>query len=210
MECGQKNLYRRGRTGKMQKSGWSVFGAVRNGGYCSCWCRQIRFCDAEILYADAWFWGRWNLYAYSSHFSLYSQFTPVTAVVKNAMFLPLSFSKIIFYTDSRALFEGLWQEWLDMKLYLMAKGTPLLEKGYKGVFESLPEEKQSILIGRKADFAIYIHQIFTLLILPIFHFTHNSHPLLLLQKMPFVLPECVPILSIDELREIEARVMQLA
>ena len=40
-----------------------------------------------------------------------------------------------------------------MKLYLMAKGTPLLEKGYKGVFESLPEEKQSILIGRKADFA---------------------------------------------------------
>lgn len=36
--------------------------------------------------------------------------------------------------------------------------------------------------------AIYIHQIFTLLILPIFHFTHNSHPLLLLQKMPFVLP----------------------
>ncbi len=57
------------------------------------------------------------------------------------------------YKDSRALFEGLWQEWLDMKLYLMAKGTPLLEKGYKGVFESLPEEKQSILIGRKADFA---------------------------------------------------------
>ena len=33
------------------------------------------------------------------------------------------------YTDSRALFEGLWQEWFDMKLYLMAKGTPLLEEG---------------------------------------------------------------------------------
>ena len=31
-------------------------------------------------------------FSYSSHFSLYSQFTPVTAVVKNAMFLPLSFS----------------------------------------------------------------------------------------------------------------------
>ena len=57
------------------------------------------------------------------------------------------------YTDSRALFEGLWQEWLDLKLHLMAKGTPFLEKGYKGAFESLPEEKQSILIGRKADFA---------------------------------------------------------
>ncbi len=35
----------------------------------------------------------------------------------------------------------------------MAKGTPLLKKGYKGVFESLPEEKQSILIGRRADLA---------------------------------------------------------
>ncbi len=37
-----------------------------------------------------------------------------------------------------------------MKLYRIAKGTPLLEKGYKGTFESLPEEKQPILIGRKA------------------------------------------------------------
>ncbi len=66
---------------------------------------------------------------------------------------PHGFEEDETYTDSRALFEGLWQEWLDMKLYLMAKGTPLLEKGYKGAFESLTEEKQSILIGRKADFA---------------------------------------------------------
>ena len=58
------------------------------------------------------------------------------------------------FTDSRELFEGLWQEWLDIKLYLMAKGTPLLEKGYKGIFESLSKEKQSEFIGRKADFAI--------------------------------------------------------
>ena len=40
-----------------------------------------------------------------------------------------------------------------MKLYLIAKGTPLIEKGYQGVFESLPKEKQSVIIGRKADFA---------------------------------------------------------
>ncbi len=38
----------------------------------------------------------------------------------------------------------------EYKLYLLAKGTPLLEKGYKGVFEGLPEEKQSELIMRKA------------------------------------------------------------
>ena len=57
------------------------------------------------------------------------------------------------FTDSVALFEELWEEWLNTKLYLIAKGTSLLEKGYKGVFESLPKEKQSELIVRKADFA---------------------------------------------------------
>ncbi len=40
-----------------------------------------------------------------------------------------------------------------MKLYLMARGTPLMEKGYKGVFESLSKEKQSEIIERKADYA---------------------------------------------------------
>ncbi|WP_330585327.1 hypothetical protein [Parablautia muri] len=42
---------------------------------------------------------------------------------------------------------------MNTKLYLLAKGTPLLEKGYKVVFESLSEEKQSELIVRKANFA---------------------------------------------------------
>ena len=66
---------------------------------------------------------------------------------------PHGFEEDATFTESRALFEALWQEWLDMKLYLMAKGTPLLEKGYKGAFESLPEEKQSELIVKKAGFA---------------------------------------------------------
>ena len=66
---------------------------------------------------------------------------------------PHGFEEDETFTDSKALFEGLWQEWLDMKLYLMAKGTPLMEQGYKGVFESLSKEKQSALIGRKTDFA---------------------------------------------------------
>ena len=63
---------------------------------------------------------------------------------------PHGFEEDETYTNSSALFEGLWQEWLDMKLYLIAKGTPLLEKGYKGVFESLSEEKQSELIVKKS------------------------------------------------------------
>ena len=67
---------------------------------------------------------------------------------------PHGFEEDTTFTDSRALFEGLWQEWLDMKLYLIAKDTPLLEKGYKSVFEGLSAEKQSALIGRKADFVL--------------------------------------------------------
>ena len=66
---------------------------------------------------------------------------------------PHGFEDAITYTDSVALFEGLWEEWLNTKLYLLAKGTALLENGYKGVFESLSEDKQSELIVRKADFA---------------------------------------------------------
>ena len=67
--------------------------------------------------------------------------------------LPHGFEDAITFTDSVELFEDLWEEWLNTKLYLLAKGTPLLEKGYKGVFEGLPEEKQSELIMRKATFA---------------------------------------------------------
>ena len=73
-------------------------------------------------------------------------------MLKNYM-PPNGFEEDATFTG-RALFEELWQEWFYMKLYLMAKGTPLMEQeGYKGVFESLTEEKRSELIGRKANFA---------------------------------------------------------
>jgi hypothetical protein len=51
------------------------------------------------------------------------------------------------------MFEDLWQEWIDTKLYLMAKGTPVLEEGYEGVFNSLTDEQQRELMEKKADFA---------------------------------------------------------
>ena len=66
---------------------------------------------------------------------------------------PHGFEEDATFTDSKVLFEGLWQEWLDMKLYFMAKGTSLMETGYKGIFESLSKEKQLELIGRKTYFA---------------------------------------------------------
>ena len=42
---------------------------------------------------------------------------------------------------------------MNTKLYLLAKSAPLLEKVYKGTFDSLSKEKQSELIVRKANFA---------------------------------------------------------
>ena len=66
---------------------------------------------------------------------------------------PHGFEDAVIFTDSRDMFEDLQQEWLNKKLYMLAKGTPLMESGYEGVFKSLTKEKQSELIERKADFA---------------------------------------------------------
>lgn len=66
---------------------------------------------------------------------------------------PYGFEEDETFTDSRTLFEELWEEWLHTKLYLMAKEMKLDDILYKEVFNSLPKEKQSELIGRKADFA---------------------------------------------------------
>ena len=66
---------------------------------------------------------------------------------------PHGFEDVVTYTDSKVMFEGLWQEWLDTKLYLIAKGTPLMESGYEGIFNSLTKEKQTELIERKVNYA---------------------------------------------------------
>lgn len=57
------------------------------------------------------------------------------------------------FTDSRELFEDLWQEWLNMQLYRLAEGTSLLEEGYDEAFKSLSKEKQNELMERKQHFA---------------------------------------------------------
>ncbi len=57
------------------------------------------------------------------------------------------------YTDSHSLFEGLWDEWLNRNLFLIAMEMQLDDIVGEEVFNTLPKEKQSELIGRKADFA---------------------------------------------------------
>jgi len=65
---------------------------------------------------------------------------------------PHGFEEDATFTDSRALFEELWQEWLHITLYLTAKEMKLDNIIYEEVFNNLSKEKQSAIIGRKADF----------------------------------------------------------
>ncbi|MDE7332016.1 MAG: hypothetical protein K2O16_07190 [Lachnospiraceae bacterium] len=67
--------------------------------------------------------------------------------------LSYGFEELDTYTDSHSLFEGLWDEWFNLKLFKLAKEMQLDEVLYDDIFNSLPKEKQSELIGRKDDFA---------------------------------------------------------
>ena len=59
----------------------------------------------------------------------------------------------ITFTDSRSMFENLWEEWFDTQLFLLAKGTPMAGMGYNEIFQCLPKETQEELMNRKARFA---------------------------------------------------------
>ena len=66
---------------------------------------------------------------------------------------PHGFEEDATFTDSRALFDALWQEWFNTTLYLTAKEMKLDDILYHEVFDCLSKEKQTVIIGRKADFA---------------------------------------------------------
>lgn len=49
---------------------------------------------------------------------------------------PQGFEDAITFTDSRSMFENLWEEWFDTQLFLLAKGTPMAGMGYNEIFHS--------------------------------------------------------------------------
>ena len=63
------------------------------------------------------------------------------------------FEELDTYTDSHSLFEGLWEEWLSLNVFLLAREMQLADVLYDDLFNNLPKEKQSELIGRKDYFA---------------------------------------------------------
>ena len=67
--------------------------------------------------------------------------------------LSYGFEELDTYTDSHSLFEGLWEEWFSLNVFLLAKEIQLDGVLYEDIFNNLPKEKQMELIGRKADFA---------------------------------------------------------
>ena len=63
------------------------------------------------------------------------------------------FEELDTYTDSHSLFEGLWEEWLSLNVFLIAREMQLDDILYEDLFNNLPKEKQSELIAKKDDFA---------------------------------------------------------
>ena len=63
------------------------------------------------------------------------------------------FEELDTYTDSHSLFEGLWEEWLSLNVFIIASEMRLEDVLYEDLFNILPKEKQLELIGRKDDFA---------------------------------------------------------
>lgn len=64
------------------------------------------------------------------------------------------FNKSVCFRDSNALFNALWQDWLNNQLFQIALETPsLMDLEYEDIFKSLPETKQQELMSRRRYFA---------------------------------------------------------
>jgi len=66
---------------------------------------------------------------------------------------PTGFENDYTFTDSKELFEDLWEEWLHTQIIISAQEMGISNIVYDDVFKRLPEEKQKELMGRKQAFA---------------------------------------------------------
>lgn len=62
------------------------------------------------------------------------------------------FHKMTTFTNSKDLFNNLWQEWWHEQVFTLAIGTPLLDLDYPDILKSLPKEKQEKIMCKKAYF----------------------------------------------------------
>lgn len=66
---------------------------------------------------------------------------------------PYGFDDVFTYTDSRELFDDLWNEWFNGRLLEYARDTPMMEFDYPDIFKCLPKDKQQELMDKKIVFA---------------------------------------------------------
>ena len=66
---------------------------------------------------------------------------------------PTGFENDFTFTDSREMFEDLWEEWLHTQIIVLAREMGVGDIDYDNFFKRLPEEKQNELMGRKQIFA---------------------------------------------------------
>lgn len=63
------------------------------------------------------------------------------------------FENDFIFTNSRDLFENLWQEWRDTMLIQRAMDTSMQGMDYDEIFDCLSEQEQKELSERKKNFA---------------------------------------------------------
>ena len=66
---------------------------------------------------------------------------------------PTGFENDFTFTDSRTMFDDLWEEWLHTQLIMLAREMGIEDIDYDDIFRQLPGEKQDELMGRKQHFA---------------------------------------------------------
>lgn len=66
---------------------------------------------------------------------------------------PYGFDDVFTYTDSRELFDDLWNEWFNGRLLEYARDTPMMEFDYPDIFKCLPKHKHKELMDKKIVFA---------------------------------------------------------
>ena len=67
---------------------------------------------------------------------------------------PYGFEILLTFTDSRKLFEDLWQSWFEEQILAQVEGTCLEELEYEEIFARLPEEKQNEIMSKKDWFEV--------------------------------------------------------
>ncbi len=63
------------------------------------------------------------------------------------------FENVKTYTESRKLFEDLWDEWLFIYVLKSVEGTPMQEREYEEIIASLPAERQKVIMEMRSYFA---------------------------------------------------------